>query len=160
MDWRWEQVLQLEGLMDIMEDKETRPTTLPGSETCTTASGPGNKKEWDDRNVLSLAILLHQKDIAYNERTIRRFLRTDLSDLCLLRFGIRILQLFRPLSKKDSLHLALSHQLLIQFAGSPSAKITSGTATSSGSIHTGYTITWSGSPIISFHTLRESSSRS
>ncbi|OAE22644.1 hypothetical protein AXG93_531s1280 [Marchantia polymorpha subsp. ruderalis] len=37
--------------------KELRPTTPPGSTTSTPATGAGSKKEWDNKNLISLAML-------------------------------------------------------------------------------------------------------
>ncbi|OAE21613.1 hypothetical protein AXG93_939s1210 [Marchantia polymorpha subsp. ruderalis] len=45
--------------MGFMEGKETRPTTPPDFATSTPASGPMSKKEWDDKNLISLAMFGH-----------------------------------------------------------------------------------------------------
>ncbi|BFI20247.1 hypothetical protein MPTK1_7g11315 [Marchantia polymorpha subsp. ruderalis] len=50
-------IFRLEGLMDLIEGKELRPTTPPGSTTSTPATGAGSKKEWDNKNLISLAML-------------------------------------------------------------------------------------------------------
>lgn len=50
-------ILQLEGLMGIMEGTEVRPSTPPGSTTRTPESGAGSKQEWDVKNLMALAVL-------------------------------------------------------------------------------------------------------
>lgn len=55
-------ILHVEGLMSIMEGHEIRPSTSPGSRTCTPNSGVGSKKDWDDRNLISLALLNNALD--------------------------------------------------------------------------------------------------
>ncbi|BFI04648.1 hypothetical protein MPTK1_1g15480 [Marchantia polymorpha subsp. ruderalis] len=56
-------IFREEGLMDVIEGKELRPTTAPGSTTSTPASsGAERKKEWDDKNLISLAMLKYSLD--------------------------------------------------------------------------------------------------